>query len=331
MEEKKLIEISEYDLLFKHPIYNPISLNFDLEEVEEREVIYDEDIENDEYNPPTILNHTTFKESKDFKRLKKLITEEHSFAGYCPICKKLVPLKLEKQDIEYNEKNDVVTVETNIDSREIYESCLQYAENKLEERLNLLIENKLITFKVYCNKKHSLISIFNLDKEKNKLIKIGQYPSLNDFDTTLNKYSSILKDENRKDINKALGLESHGIGAGSFVYLRRVFEKLIFDVFDENAIEINMTKADFIKLKMENKIEKLESFLPNFLTENKKVLYGILSKGVHELTEKECLNYFDTMLKSIIIILEEKNKLKNKKEVKDKLQKIYSDLKLKEE
>ena len=52
-----------------------------------------------------------------------------------------------------------------------------------------------------------------------------------------------------------------------------------------------------------------------FLVKNRQV-FKILSKGVHELTEEECLAYFDCMRQSIELILDERlEQLEKKKKV----------------
>ncbi|MEZ4843255.1 MAG: hypothetical protein R3A43_03275 [Bacteroidia bacterium] len=66
---------------------------------------------------------------------------------------------------------------------------------------------------------------------------------------------------------------------------------------------------------MDEKIELLKSFLPNFLVKNK-VLYGILSKGIHELKEQECLDIFPVVKLGVELILDEKLK---QKEQEDKI------------
>ena len=47
-------------------------------------------------------------------------------------------------------------------------------------------------------------------------------------------------------------------------------------------------------------------------------IYGILSKGIHELTEKECLAYFDAMRTGIEIILDDKLEQKKREEKRAK-------------
>ena len=59
-----------------------------------------------------------------------------------------------------------------------------------------------------------------------------------------------------------------------------------------------------------------------------KPLYGVLSQGVHELTEDECLSYFPVLKLSIELILdrkiEEEAKSKRAKDVKAQLQEVQS-------
>ena len=75
---------------------------------------------------------------------------------------------------------------------------------------------------------------------------------------------------------------------GSFVYLWRVFERLITRRFEEFKVEEGWNDAKFVGKRMSEKIELLEHYLPDFLVRNKKV-YSILSRGIHELQEEECL------------------------------------------
>jgi len=65
---------------------------------------------------------------------------------------------------------------------------------------------------------------------------------------------------------------------------------------------------------MEEKIQMLRSKLPSFLVEQRKV-YGILSRGIHELSEQECLDNFPVVRNAIEIILDERI---YQKELKDK-------------
>src|SRR5260370_11936217 len=64
-------------------------------------------------------------------------------------------------------------------------------------------------------------------KTADAITKIGQYPSIADLQFPfLQKYRRSLG-EQYQELTKAVGLFANGIGIGSFVYLRRIFERLI--------------------------------------------------------------------------------------------------------
>lgn len=147
------------------------------------------------------------------------------------------------------------------------------------------------------------------EKRGLNITKIGQTPSLADIANDESKvFSKLLPKSVTADFHRAIGLSAHGIGIGSFIYLRRVFEFIIFNKFSENQKANGWDKDEFDKLRMKEKIEYLKEFIPEFLVTNKKI-YGILSKGVHELTEEECLKHFAILKQSILIILEDDKRL----------------------
>jgi hypothetical protein len=102
---------------------------------------------------------------------------------------------------------------------------------------------------------------------------------------------------------KAIGLAAHGEGIGSFVYLRRVFERLIRSRFDQYKAEEGWTDEDF-KLRMDEKIALLKAHLPSFLVEIREI-YSIFSKGIHELDNEDCLQFFEVGRRAILIVLED--------------------------
>ena len=151
-----------------------------------------------------------------------------------------------------------------------------------------------------------------------KLLKIGQYPSNADLAYDKNrKYSKILGDQKFKELLRADGLFSHGIGVGSFVYLRRIIENLIENyhiIASQNAP--CWDEAKYQKAKVKDKIKMLEGYFPVFFSENAQ-LYGVLSKGIHELSEIECLEYYPIIKTSIELIMDEELE-KREKELKIK-------------
>ena len=59
-------------------------------------------------------------------------------------------------------------------------------------------------------------------------MKIGQYPSLADIANDESRtYRSVLDETDGAELHRVIGLAAHGVGVGSFVYLRRILERLI--------------------------------------------------------------------------------------------------------
>lgn len=149
---------------------------------------------------------------------------------------------------------------------------------------------------------HKYLFVFHYDGSR--LVKYGQLPSLEDVSgADIRKYAPFLRDGYFGELKRATGLASHGIGIGSFVYLRRIFEKLIQDHHADVRRQGKEVKG-FAGLRIEEKIEALKSVLPEALVRNR-AAYGILSIGIHELDEDTCRRYFPVVRAAIINILEQ--------------------------
>lgn len=79
--------------------------------------------------------------------------------------------------------------------------------------------------------------------------------------------------------------------------------------------ELGVPANEFNRLKFDEKIELLKKSLTIILVRNKNV-YGIVSKGIHELEEDECRSMFPYIRTGIELILDdllaEKNGQKKK-------------------
>jgi len=137
--------------------------------------------------------------------------------------------------------------------------------------------------------------------------KIGQFPSVADFQIPqAKKYRKILGENQYKELTRGIGVAAHGVGIGSFVYLRRIFENLIDEAHVKSQAEDEkFSNEEYLAARMDDKIKMVKNYLPEFLVENRS-LYAILSKGIHDLSEDECLKYFDTVKIGIEQILDEK-------------------------
>lgn len=165
---------------------------------------------------------------------------------------------------------------------------------------------ELVHISYYCTRNHSHELYFLIFLEKNRLQKIGQIPSLADLNLSdVKKYAKVLEKKYFQELTKAIGLVAHGVGVGSFVYLRRIFELLIEEAHQLATSHSDWNEDLYCNARVNEKIGLLRTELPDFLVENT-AIYSILSKGIHELTEQECLAAFPVMKLGIEMILDDK-------------------------
>jgi hypothetical protein len=151
---------------------------------------------------------------------------------------------------------------------------------------------------------HKLFFLFNI--EDRTVQKIGQYPSLADLNTyDVRQYSAVLSKGDFREFTKAIGLAAHGVGVGSFVYLRRIFENLVDAAYQIAKNDSGWDDDAYQNGRMAERIQLLAGHLPEFLVENRS-MYKILSQGIHELTENECLAAFPVVKMGIELVLDEK-------------------------
>jgi hypothetical protein len=150
-------------------------------------------------------------------------------------------------------------------------------------------------------------------------MKVGQYPSFGQLSIKyIEKYKNELGNY-YNDFKSSLNCYSQGKGIAAFVYLRRILEHLINTKY-KNIKEQNSQEKFIDKLKT---IEKEEKVIPEELEEVKGQIYAILSKGLHEYSEDECMNLYDCVKLIIELILdkelEKREKVKNIKDATSKI------------
>lgn len=185
-------------------------------------------------------------------------------------------------------------------------SIFSHSPRNIQHEQDSWVFDHLFELTLTCsrNKEHQLYFLFRV--RERTIQKIGQFPSL----ATLNlydvrQYAPVLTKDAFREFTKAIGLAAHGVGVGSFVYLRRIFEGLIEEAHQHVLSQSGWDEAEYTKSRMSEKIQLLAAHLPKFLVEHRS-LYGILSKGIHELTEDECLKAFPVVKLGIEIILDAK-------------------------
>ena len=181
------------------------------------------------------------------------------------------------------------------------------------------------TIRIVCKRygDEMAILVFHNPKES-VLMKVGQYPSMADVHIgKVRQYNKVLEKSLVREFTKAIGLAANGVGIGAYVYLRRIFERLIIDAANIAKENENLDIEQFERLRMDEKIKSLRNYLPPFIADHQSV-YGILSKGIHELSEEECLEYFDIMRNSIELILDQRIEMHKKQRKQKEIEKQLS-------
>lgn len=248
----------------------------------------------------------------NIEQLIDLIDGNVKLDCYCPICKKqrvFNGIRItdywedeDRDDIFGRPLADIIKRHQNLVIQNV-----DFGKNIPWEWMNEEIKEsaRLMTFKFLCsmNERHHLDFVVLADETH--ISKIGQFPSVADLNKSeLDKYKKILPKEDAKELRRAEGLFAQGIGVGSYVYLRRVIERLI-DREQEKAVTAGVIDRSSIENeRVSGKIRLLKNSLPRVLTESPQI-YGILSKGIHELSEDECMQYYPVLWSGILLILDQ--------------------------
>lgn len=254
-------------------------------------------------------------DSKEQVQAYNVLFYKGTIDSYCPNCKK--DSVLESLDnyprVKYN------TAGNNLSNPSPMTSASHF-------RINYYKENNFILKEFRCSRCTQIhqfhFEVKPLGESPNHyaIKKVGQCYSIADYQNhDIKKYRKVLGPKMYKEFSKGVGLFSHGVGIGSFVYLRRIVEKFVIqEAYNKEKLQQEFNDEEFQKSRIKKKIHLLKNSLPDFLVNNK-TLYSILSKGIHELSENECLEIFPVMKTAIEYILDE---IKAKKELEEKKQKL---------
>jgi hypothetical protein len=258
-----------------------------------------------------------------FSKSQSAFNKLNIIDSYCTICKKATTFNSkDSNSIELHELKHLM------DSAGLFSQGFGGSPKKVTLIEDLEMTGVFIR-KFNCPRKpndsaHSQVFIFRVIGTT--LIKIGQHPTLADLSKEGIKKYRKLNEEIYSELNRAVGLSTHGIGIGSFVYLRRIIEKhIVYPAINELVAEGKLKNEQILKSDFKEKIKLAKDKLPDFLVENSKI-YSVLSKGIHELDEDECRGYFPVLRTAIEIVLDEqidnKEKAKKNKLISDQLNKI---------
>lgn len=83
-------------------------------------------------------------------------------------------------------------------------------------------------------------------------------------------------------------LNANCSGVAAFIHLRRIVENFFLkQAHGQAKLEADWDETSFRSHRFAEKLKTLRRFLPDSLVGNA-VIYGILIKGIHELSEKDC-------------------------------------------
>lgn len=174
-----------------------------------------------------------------------------------------------------------------------------------------------------CHRKMTLYYVYT----SNYIEKIFTYPDVMDGYKVKYKEYRKLQTDNGFDyynefVEACYSFYKIHSGIGAFCYLRRCLENLVND----KIIEINEQYTT--GMKFSEKISRIKDYINPEIYSMLSNLYGILSKGIHELDEEDCLTHFDTMKQIVEILLDQRlETIKERKKIaslKKSLNKISS-------
>ena len=121
-----------------------------------------------------------------------------------------------------------------------------------------------------CGRYNDILTLLlYFDKKEKVIIKVGSYPSIRDFHKDdIKKYEKVLSDKQKAELLTAINIYNNGVGIGAYVYLRRIFEGIVFEEGVNAISEGKISEGDFRKMRMDDRIVALKDRLPSFLYEH---------------------------------------------------------------
>ena len=152
------------------------------------------------------------------------------------------------------------------------------------------------------------------DADSGPVQKIGEYPAYNPV--TSRKVFDLIGENHRDMFLKGRRAELRGLGIGAFAYYRRIVDDQkdgIIGCLEDAAKRVGASAGVlevFAAAKGEdqftNAIKKIKDALPRALFVSGHnpltILYDILSDGIHDLSDEECLGYARTV-RTLLIAL----------------------------
>ena len=169
-----------------------------------------------------------------------------------------------------------------------------------------------------------VLFIFHFDG--NSIIKLAQYPSLYDVSRDeLKKYqkNKLIDKDSFREIYKAETCASSGYYVAAYTYMRRVYETMLMSVFTDNQGAIGLSEDEFRKLHSDKKLEAIKDYLA-IDDEIYLPLYGLLSAGIHAMSEEQCCEDYVVLKPILLEILAEQKAKQEKADKRKELKELFA-------
>ena len=200
-------------------------------------------------------------------------------------------------------------------------TCKNDRTFKIHDKNFGLLESRHFQSLYICTHCENDIQLFYLQSDigNNRIRKVGQSPPISiKID---NELRTFLGDENIVLYNNGRRNEIYGYGIGAFVYYRRIIENKINDLLDlmKSIVDEPARIEEAIKTRrMEDKIQIVYNDLPEMLyvdgSNPLKLLYELLSGGIHGKTDQECAENAKVIRKAFDFLIKAMDNLRRQKE-----------------
>ncbi|MDD4111053.1 MAG: hypothetical protein PHS54_05880 [Clostridia bacterium] len=259
--------------------------------------------------------------SKNDEGLKEFLSTSgllgNKIESLCNVCKKRYPFsyKIESlfssRDTLYfalDSKNNLISYIEPYTNTKTFRFPNSFNADEISER-----NVAYLKYFLECTGDGTSYSLFVRLEQENGVVtmmKIGQFPSNVDIQgIDFDCYKKVLERfDTYSDYRRAYFSYLDSLYAGSFAYLRRVFEKMINLYCKEITLKDN---------HVETRIEACKDKISPEIYDLMKNLYSILSVSIHELDEDESKSYFES-LKAVIEMQLEYEKTNIEKEETNK-------------
>lgn len=238
----------------------------------------------------------------------------------------------EKEEYEYSEENEcdnTLLIGQNIsveaDQVSLNYFCIEcddlrtFSSNKEEGLRGVIVSNQVISIDciLQCNCGAIVHTWFLVEAEEDIRYQSPKVRILHFREKLTDKVNIQFEQfgEFSEWLEKAKRANRDGLGSGGVIYLRKVYESIIYNIAIANNIPITDNKGTRLGFRgILKKVILMHPIIPSDFSENGYDLFGQLSEIIHgDGSEEEAFKYFDelyTLVTSIIIEMNQKEELR---------------------